>query len=59
VDPPINVKSATRLLIQKENLRNILNMLNIEEKVVVGNNDAKTQEKVITRKSNSNIKISA
>jgi hypothetical protein len=41
VDPPINVKSATHPLIQKENLRSILNMLNIEGKVVVGNNDAK------------------
>jgi hypothetical protein len=41
VDPLINVKSVTRPLIQKENLRSMLNMLNIEGRVVVGNNDAK------------------
>jgi hypothetical protein len=41
VDPLINVKSVTHPLIQKENLRSILNMLNIEGRVVVGNNDAK------------------
>jgi hypothetical protein len=39
VDPLINVKSVTRPLIQKENLRSIVNMLNIEGKVVVGNDD--------------------
>jgi hypothetical protein len=32
---------VTRPLIQKENLRSMLNMLNIEGRVVVGNNDAK------------------
>ncbi len=41
MDPLINVKSVTRHLIQKENLRSMLNMLNIEGRVVVGNNDAK------------------
>ena len=51
MDPPINVKSVTHHLIQKENLRNMLNMLNIEGKVVVGNNDAKNI------KENDNSKI--
>ena len=46
----INVKSATCSLIQKENLRSMLNMLNIEGKVVVGNDDAK----YIKRKSLTN-----
>jgi hypothetical protein len=32
---------VTRPLIQKENSRSMLNMLNIEGRVVVGNNDAK------------------
>ena len=41
MDPLINVKSVTHPLIQKENLRSIVNMLNIEGEVVVGNNDAK------------------
>ena len=41
MDPLINVKSVTRPLIQKENSRSMLNMLNIEGRVVVGNNDAK------------------
>lgn len=41
MDPLINVKSVTHHLIQKENLRSMLNMLNIEGKVVVGNDDAK------------------
>ena len=41
MDPLIDVKSVTRPLIQKENLRSMLNMLNIEGKVVVGNNDSK------------------
>ena len=41
MDPLINVKSVTHPLIQKENLRSIVNMLNIERKVVVGNNDDK------------------
>jgi hypothetical protein len=31
---------VTCCLIQKENLRSIVNMLNIEGKVVVGNDDA-------------------
>jgi hypothetical protein len=47
VGPLINVKSVTCCLIQKENLRSIINMLNIEGKVVVGNDDAKS----IKRKS--------
>lgn len=41
MDPLINVKSVTRPLIQKENLRSMLIMLNIEGRVVAGNNDAK------------------
>jgi hypothetical protein len=41
VDPLINVRSVTHHLIQKENLRSMLNMLNIEGKVVVGNDDTK------------------
>lgn len=41
MDPLINVKSVTHHLIQKENLRSMLNMLNIEGKVVVGNDDTK------------------
>ena len=41
MDPLINVKSVTRHLIQKENLRSMLNMRNTEGKVVVGNDDAK------------------
>jgi hypothetical protein len=41
VDPLINVKSVKHHLIQKENLRSMINMLNIEGRVVVGNNDAK------------------
>jgi hypothetical protein len=44
VDPLINVKTVTHHLIQKENLRSMLNMLNIEGRVVVGNNDAKNIE---------------
>jgi hypothetical protein len=41
VDPLTNVKSVTRPLIHKENLRSMLNMLNIEGRVIVGSNDAK------------------
>lgn len=41
MDPLINVKSVTHHLIQKESLKSMLNMLNIEGKAVVGNNDAK------------------
>jgi hypothetical protein len=44
MDPLINVKSAIHHLIQKENLRSIVNMLNIEGKVVVGSNDAKNMK---------------
>ena len=32
-------------LIQKENLKSIINMLNIEEKVIVGNDDAKNKKR--------------
>jgi hypothetical protein len=35
------VKGVTHHSIQKDNLRSMLNMLNIEGKVVVGNNVAK------------------
>jgi hypothetical protein len=38
------VKNVTHHSIQKDNLRSILNMLNIEGKVVVGNNVAKTDD---------------
>jgi hypothetical protein len=41
VDPLINAKSVTHHLIQKENLSSMLNMLNIEGKVAVGNDDPK------------------
>jgi precorrin-3B methylase len=59
VDPLINVRSVTHHLIQKENLRSILNILNIEGKVVVGNNDAKNiKENMITPRSNSSLNIS-
>jgi hypothetical protein len=47
----INVRNVTHHLIRKENLRSMLNMLNIEGKVVVGNNDAKNI------KANDNPKI--
>ena len=39
MDLLINVKSVTCHLIQKENLKSIINMLNIEGKVIVGNDD--------------------
>ena len=59
MDPLINVKSVTRSLIQKENLKSMSNMLNIEGKVVVGNNDAKNiKEKMITPRLNSTWNIS-
>jgi hypothetical protein len=32
-------------LIQKENLKSIINMLNIEGKVIVGNDDAKNMKR--------------
>jgi hypothetical protein len=41
----INVKSAICHLIQKENLKSMINMLNIEEKVIVGNDDAKNKKR--------------
>jgi len=45
VDLLINVKSVTCHLIQKENLKSIINMLNIEGKVIVGNDDAKNMKR--------------
>ena len=39
MDLLINVKSVTHHLIQKENLKSMINILNIEERVVVGNDD--------------------
>jgi hypothetical protein len=45
VDLLINVKSVTCHLIQKENLKSMRNMLNIEGKVIVGNNDAKNMKR--------------
>ena len=51
MDLLINVRNVTHHLIQKENLRSMLNMLNTEGKVVVGNNDA------INIKENDNPKI--
>jgi hypothetical protein len=38
----MNVKSVTHHSIQKENLRSMVSMLDIEGKVVVGNDDAKS-----------------
>jgi hypothetical protein len=52
VDPLINVKSVTRPLIQKENLRSIVNMLNIEGKVVVGNDDTKDIKRKLYNRPN-------
>ena len=45
MDLLINVKSVTCHLIQKENLKSIINMLNIEGKVIVGNDDAKNKKR--------------
>ena len=45
MDPLINVKSVTCHLIHKENLKSMINMLNIEGKVVVGNDDAKNMKR--------------
>ena len=45
MDLLINVRNVTHHLIQKENLKSMLNMLNIEGKLVVGNNDAKHKRK--------------
>jgi hypothetical protein len=53
------VKSVTHHLIQKENLMSILNILNIEGKVVVGNDNAKNIRENDNPRSNSTIKISA
>jgi hypothetical protein len=47
------VKSVTHHLIQKENLMSILNMLNIEGKVVVGNDDAKNRKENINYLKNN------
>lgn len=43
------MKSVTHHLIQKENLRSILNILNLEGKVVVGNNVAKTDDLLLNK----------
>ena len=43
------MKSVTHHSIQKDNLRSILNMLNIEGKVVVGNNVAKTDDLLLNK----------
>jgi hypothetical protein len=48
----INVKSVTCYLIQKENLRSMVNMLNIEGKVVVGNDYAKNIKRKSCNKPN-------
>jgi hypothetical protein len=47
VDLLINVKSVTCHLIQEENLKSIINMLNIEGKVIVGNDDAKIRKEIM------------
>ena len=52
MDPLINVKNATHHLIQKGNLRSMLNMLNIEGKVFVGNDVAKSIKRKSYKKPN-------
>jgi Rieske Fe-S protein len=43
------VKSVIHHLVQKENLKSMLNILNLEGKVVVGNNVAKTDDLLLNK----------
>lgn len=57
MDPLINVKSVTHHLIQKESLKSMLNMLNIEGKAVVGNNDAKNIKENDNQQHHKNLSL--